>query len=136
MYKKFKEQKQKELNELPIMFAFSNKSFEEMKNKLGITNNNELYLIGNGGFIRKSDVHLLEEMMIRHDKEYEKLVQNDEFLYDAFYYELSNHEYCVTLDPTDALKALDFTVEEIEKDQRLIKIYSQAKKDYLENCIY
>lgn len=87
-YREFKERKQKEFNELPLMFAFSNEQFEEGKKKLNVEKDQELYSIGGGGFIKKVDAHLLDEMIDRHNKEYEELMQNDEFAYSAFYYEL------------------------------------------------
>ena len=135
-YREFKEKKQSEFNSLPLMFAFSNKQFEEGKAKLGVKDDKELVSIGGGGFIKKVDAHLLDEMINRHNKEYEELMQNDEFAYSAFYYELGNHEYCITLDPEDTLEALCLTVEEMENDPRLMKLFLEAKRDYLKNCIY
>ena len=135
-YKEFKEKKQREFNSLPLMFAFSNKQFEEGKKKLGVKDDNELYSIGGGGFIKKVDAPLLDEMVDRHNREYKELIQDDEFLYSAFYYELGNHEYCITLDPTDTLEALCLTAEEVENDPRYMKLFLEAKRDYLESCIY
>lgn len=135
-YREFKEKKQSEFNSLPLMFAFSNEQFEEGKKKLGVKDDKELVSIGGGGFIKKVDAHLLDEMINRHNKEYEELMQNDEFVYSAFYYELGNHEFCITLDQTDTLEALCLTVEEMENDPRLMKLFLEAKRDYLKNCIY
>ena len=135
-YREFKERKQKEFNTLPLMFAFSNEQFEEGKKKLCVKDDKELVSIGGGGFIKKVDAHLLDEMINRHNKEYEELMQNDEFVYSAFYYELGNHEFCITLDPTDTLASLCLTVEEMRDNPRLMKIFLKAKRDYLENCIY
>ena len=118
------------------MFAFSNEQFEEGKKKLCVKDDKELVSIGGGGFIKKTDIPLLDKMIDRHNKEYEELMQNDEFVYSAFYYELGNHEFCITLDPEDTLEALCLTAEEMENDQRLMKIFLEAKRDYLENCIY
>ena len=135
-YREFKEKKQSEFNSLPLMFAFSNEQFEEGKKKLDVKDDQELISIGGGGFIRKADTPLLDEMIDRHNREYEELMQDDEFVYSAFYYELGNHEYCITLDPEDALDALCLTVEEMKKDSRLMKLFLAAKRDYLKNCIY
>ena len=135
-YREFKERKQKEFNTLPLMYAFSNEQFEEGKKKLCVKDDKELVRIGGGGFIKKVDAHLLDEMINRHNKEYEELMQNDEFVYSAFYYELGNHEYCITLDPEDTLEALCLTAEEVADDPRLMKIFLKAKRDYLENCVY
>ena len=135
-YREFKEKKQSEFNSLPLMFAFSNEQFEEGKKKLDVKDDQELISIGGGGFIKKTDVPLLDKMIDRHNKEYEELMQNDEFVYSAFYYELGNHEFCITLDPEDTLEALCLTVEEMRDNPRLMKIFLKAKRDYLENCIY
>ena len=135
-YREFKERKQKEFNTLPLMFAFSNEQFEEGKKKLCVKDDKELVSIGGGGFIKKVDAHLLDEMINRHNKEYEELMQNDEFVYSAFYYELGNHEFCITLDPEDTLEALCLTVEEMRDNPRLMKLFLAAKRDYLKNCIY
>ena len=135
-YREFKERTQKEFNTLPLMFAFSNEQFEEGKKKLCVKDDKELVSIGGGGFIKKVDAHLLDEMINRHNKEYKELMQDDEFLYSAFYYELGNHEYCITLDPEDTLEALCLTAEEVADDPRLMKIFLKAKRDYLKSCIY
>ena len=135
-YREFKERKQKEFNTLPLMFAFSNEQFEEGKKKLCVKDDKELVSIGGGGFIKKVDAHLLDEMINRHNKEYEELMQNDEFVYSAFYYELGNHEFCITLDPEDTLEALCLTVEEMRDNPRLMKLFLAAKRDYLKSCIY
>ena len=135
-YRKFKERTQNEFNSLPLMFAFSNKQFEEGKKKLGVKDDKELYSIGGGGFIRKVDAHLLDEMVDRHNREYEELMQDDNFVYSAFYYELGNHEFCITLDPTDTLVSLCLTVEEMRDNPRLMRLFLKAKRDYLKNCIY
>lgn len=47
-----------------------------------------------------------------------------------------NHEYCITLDPEDTLEALCLTIEEMRDNSRLMKIFLEAKRDYLKNCIY
>ena len=135
-YREFKERTQNEFNSLPLMFAFSNNQFEEGKAKLGVKDNQELYSIGGGGFIRKVDAPLLDEMTDRHNREYYELMKDDNFAYSAFYYELGNHEFCITLDPTDTLAALCLTVEEMRDNLRLMKLYLEAKRDYLKNCMY
>ena len=41
------------------------------------------------------------------------------FIFDMFNYELANHEYCITLDLTDALLSLGLTDAEIVKSKPL-----------------
>ena len=97
-YREFKERTQNEFNSLPLMFAFSNKQFEEGKAKLCVKDDKELVSIGGGGFIKKVDAHLLDEMIDRHNKEFEQLMQDDEFAYSAFYYELGNQKKRLIID--------------------------------------
>ena len=130
-YRKFKERRQKSINELPMGFAFSNKQFVEMKEELGVKDNNELCSIGNGGFMKKTDVHLLEETMDKYDEEFKELMKDDEFLYSAFIYELANHEYCITFDPEDTLDELDLTFKDVINNKRLKRVFLKAEKEYL-----
>ena len=53
-YQELRTRQQKEVDALPLGFAFSEKQFEEMKAKLGVKENSELYRLGStGGFYRK-----------------------------------------------------------------------------------
>lgn len=92
-----KEKHQKEVNEFPMFFAFSNKQFEEGMKKLGLESSetDKIYKFGKiGGFYRKTDVPRLKEMLNRHDEEMEKAIASDDkFIFDMFHYELGNHEY-------------------------------------------
>ena len=59
-YQELRTRQQKEVDALPLGFAFSEKQFEEMKAKLGVKENSELYRLGNtGGFYRKIDADLI-----------------------------------------------------------------------------
>ena len=111
-YSIFKRAKQQKVNEFPMMFAFSKEQLEEGKAKLGVTDNKELLSIGAGGFIRKSDKNEFDNLFIQLDKELSENLNDDEFLYDAFLYEIANHEYCYSCDLTDSLEVLGLTVEQ------------------------
>ena len=84
-----------------------------------------------GMFYRKSDSEKLKDLMNGFSKELEEAYKDDKFLYDAFLYELGNHEYCITLDLTDTLDALGLTLEEVQSDSRIITILRQAEQEYL-----
>lgn len=137
-YIEMKQRQQEEINSLPIMFAFSNEQFNEgMVEKFGLkptsTNIKKLCSIGMGGYMKKDEVHLLHEMILRHADEFNKEVAADKtgdgFIYDAFNYELDNHEYCITLDATETLEVLGFTMEEINADPRLLHGFKKAKRN-------
>lgn len=125
---------QQELNDFPIMWAFNKKQYAEALQKLGIKENeqDEVVTINGGGIMRMKDVPAFREMLIRHKKERAAAFMDDDFAYDAFLYELANHEFCITYEYKPTLDALGLTEDELCKDEaRLLKILKQAKDDYL-----
>lgn len=69
-YRELKARQEKEVHALPFGFAFSETQFEEMKIKLGVKENNELYRLGDtGGFYRKTDSELIHRTFKRHAEE-------------------------------------------------------------------
>ena len=134
-YAELKNKLQKEFDEFPFGFAFSNEQFEKMKAELGVKDNSELISIGAGGFIRKTDEKALDELINGKEKRMKEAIESDStgegFIKDMFLYELANHEYCITYELDDTLYALDLTYEEIEKDPRLKLGLELAKNEYL-----
>lgn len=114
-YQQQKARHLKELNEFEgIFFAFSNKQFNEGMKKVNVENaKNELYSLGNGGFIRKDKSIAFNEMLSRHNEELQQCLTDDTFLFNALVYELRNHEYCITYDPSDALNVLGLSIGDI-----------------------
>ena len=135
-YSIFKRAKQQKVNEFPMMFAFSKEQLEEGKAKLGVTDNKELLSIGAGGFIRKSDKNEFDNLFIQLDKELSENLNDDEFLYDAFLYEIANHEYCYSCDLTASLEVLGLTVEQVRADNRMNSILNKAIRAYIEAAEY
>lgn len=140
-YQELKDKHQKEFNEFPIGFAFSDEQFKEQMEKLGLTVDDEdkVVGIGAGGFIRKDDVEKFKEMNTRHRAEEEEAIKNDTtgegYIKDMFDYELANHEYGYTYDLTDTLDSLGLSMEDIQKDEKLknglrlaLKRYDESKK--------
>lgn len=128
---------QKEVNALPIMYAFSRKQFENgMKEKLGLEPNetDKIYKLGNtGGFYKKTDAPLLKEVFDRHALELQEAMKDDEFVLDMFEYEMRNHEFQYSLDDEEVVNACGLDIDDF-KDERLWSLYKQAKKHYLELC--
>lgn len=124
-YTKLRDRQQKEFNELPLGFAFSDKQFEEMMKGWGLSpeDTDKIYSLPGGGYIQKKDHKLLHEMMDRHEKELQEAIKEDEtgegFIYYMFLDELNDHEYGYTWDLEDTLDALGYTMEQIEADKRL-----------------
>jgi len=135
-YLELKQKQQKEVNDFPFGFAFSNQQFKEMMEKFGLkeTDTDKIYSIGAGGYIRKSDSDAFDEMFKRHRKEIEDEIEKDKkgtgFIYSMFSYELANHEYCITYDIEPTLDALGLTLDEINKKENLLNGLRKALKEY------
>ena len=134
-YIELKNKIQKEVDEFPMGFAFSNEQFEKMKEELGVKENSELLSIGAGGFIRKTDKEAFNELFNNKAKRIDEAIAEDKtgegFIKDMFLYELANHEYCITYDLEDTLYALDLTYDEVMNDERLLRGLTLAKNEYL-----
>ena len=134
-YMELKNKIQKEVDEFPMGFAFSNEQFEKMKEELGVKEDNELLSIGAGGFIRKTDKEAFNELFNNKAKRIDEAIAEDKtgegFIKDMFLYELANHEYCITYDLEDTLYALDLTYDEVMNDERLLRGLTLAKNEYL-----
>jgi hypothetical protein len=116
-YHELKEEIQAKIDAFPFMFAFSNKQFEEGKQKLGVKDNSELLSIGSGGYIRKTDSQAFTDLLEETGKTREEYLKDPEQLKDALLYELSNHEYSYTRDLQPTLEALGLEEDEITGEQ-------------------
>ena len=121
-YTELKSKHQAEVDAFPFGFAFNQKQFDEMMTKWGLapTDTDKIYKIGGGGYVRKSDADAMDEMFERHEAERKAAMQDDEYLYQMFNYELANHEYGYTGDLEDTLDALGLTMDEINADPRML----------------
>lgn len=88
-----------------LFFAFSDKQLKEGLEKVKATIK-EIVSIGAGGFILKTEIKAFKELFKRHNKELETRLSDEKKLIEALIYELGNHEYCITYDPTQALESL------------------------------
>lgn len=127
-YSTLKFKHQAEVDAFPLGFAFSENQFNEMMEKWGLTpdDTDKIYHIGMGGYVRKCDADAMHEMFDRHKAEHEAAMQDDEYLFSMFNYELANHEYAYTYDLTDTLDALDLTIEEINANPRMADALKKA----------
>lgn len=128
-YKVFKDKQGEKINSFPMFFAFSNEQFEEGKKKLKIKENKDLVRTRAGGFIRKSDLEAYKNMWLELDSDLKQNMKDDSFLYDAFRYELNNHEFIITYDYEDVLGV--FGLEYDKLTDRQLNILKKAKEDYL-----
>lgn len=126
-YQKLRERQQQEFNALPLGFAFNDRQFAETMQGWGLDPEKDLdkiYSIGYGGFVQKKDADLLHTTTARHEAELSAAIAADPtgegFIYQMFRYELDNHEYSYTMDLSDTLEALGYTVKDINADKRLL----------------
>ncbi len=137
-YVEMKERHQKEVNEFPMNFAFSDEQFKRAMEELGLTENDldKVVSIGAGGFIRKTDVKAYKEMGERQYKEFREAIEKDKvgdgFIKEMFLYELANHEYIITRKIDDTLDALGLTDNDIRNNNNLRTGLLLAEKEYLE----
>lgn len=125
-YAEMRHRHQEAVNALPLKFAFSNEQFGKAMAELGLkpTDTDKIYSLGiGGGFYKKTDAELVRETFENNSKELAEAIEADktgkEFIFEMFLYELRNHEYGYTGSTEDALEALGYTVEDLEKDKRL-----------------
>ena len=91
-YEEFINAKQKEVNELPLFFAFSDKQMDQQLAERGATRS-DVYSLGNyGAFYLKKDKEIIRAYFLKEDK-LPELMKDEQFAEDAFYYEMCNHEY-------------------------------------------
>lgn len=142
-YNEFKKQAEKETNDLydkVCFFAFDKKQFAEGLVKFGIEKEQApdlIVSIGGGGFSLKSRVNDLMALCKKHNEQLAKLMQNEQFAISAFDYELSNHEWVVTGDETEAIFALGYSVEDVKNSEHLKKCLKAALKkqrEWAEKC--
>lgn len=124
-YEDLRNRQEKEFNDFPLMFAFSDKQFKEGMEAWGLkeTDTDKILSIGAGGFVRKSDGEAMHEMTARHSAQMKEAIESDttgeDFIKQMFLYELANHEFSYTGDLEPAFTALGLTAEEVSKSPAL-----------------
>jgi hypothetical protein len=113
------------------------KQFEEMKAKLGVKENSELYRLGStGGFYRKVDADLIIGTFKRHQEERQNAIFtangiNTVYVQSMIYYEMCNHEFAINHDGREeVLEACNLTEELLDKHSELKNAWNAAHKQY------
>ena len=138
-YRVMRDRQQKEVNALPMRFAFSQEQFHEIMKGWGLDPKKDLDKIVRipfGGFIQKKDAPLMHETFDRHHRELQAAIDDDPtgegFIKDMLLYELENHEYSYTGTAEDALDSLGLTYENVAEDPRLARGLDLAEQEILE----
>lgn len=125
LYRELIKKQMEEFNKFPIVFAFSDEQFIEGLKELGLSEKDTDMItgIGNGGYIKKTDVKKYIKLHKRFKKEIKKAIHKDKtgeiFVKDMFEEELANHEYGYTMGLDETLEALGITIEEINNSNKL-----------------
>ena len=132
-YYKYKENRENGINNFEgLFFAFSQEQLREGIEKVGATKDNKIVKIGAGGYVLKSRIADFESLMKDLTTGLKTKLRSKSFFYDAMYYELCNHEYCITMNTEEALEALNINERWIEKN-KLTEEYKKAKKDAMKD---
>lgn len=122
-YSKLKEKHQKEVEDFPLVYAFTNKQFEEGMIELGLepSQTDKVYKLSDtGAFYRKTDAKALGDLFAKQENERNAAIDADKtgegYVYEMFKYELQNHEYNYTRDVSQTLDTLGYTSEEISSN--------------------
>lgn len=95
-YQEMQKRHQEEMSALPIRYAFSDKQFKEICTEFNITPETaaeHLYKFPGGGFYLKTDAEHILDTLSRITNERDTAMQDPEFAFGAFLFELGNHEY-------------------------------------------
>lgn len=114
-YMDMKARHRKEVDALPICYAFNQKQLDEAKKKLGDV---PLATFGFGSVYRKSDFGLISSVLDRHEEEHKKLREDYKALEDGFLYEMSNHEFDINWQGIeDVLRCFGMTEDDLKNPQ-------------------
>ena len=123
-----------------MFFAFSMEQFREGMESIGLDpdkDQNKIYRIPGGGYIRKSDAEAFHKLMQKNADELQEAIAADQtgegFIYQMFKSEMYNHEYGYTEDLSDTLDALGMEYEDIEKNPALSHGLAKAAREVIEN---
>lgn len=127
-------------NAFPYGFAFSDEQFDRMMEKwgLGPTDTDKIVQLGMGAFVRKADIKAMQEMWRRHDKMIADAVAEDKtgegFVYEAFLYELQNHEYLFNYDKEQILNTINLSLKDLEENNIIADAFKRAERAYFKMC--
>lgn len=130
-YQQYQKVSSDRINNVPMFFAFSDAQFAEGMAKIGLAKEDtkEIFSLGGGGYIKKTDSHLLEKALKENEIDRKSVIADDKELLAAIVYELGNHEFCITYDHEATCDALSISLD----DERIAMIFAEAKKIYWQN---
>lgn len=96
-YTEFKDMLQNKVNDLPMFYAFSNEQLDNALDDMGLSlkdmKGNKLIRMGFGAYCLKRDLDSILSELNAVDDAKREFIEDYEQAYDAFMYEMGNHEY-------------------------------------------
>lgn len=96
-YTEFKDMLQKKVDDLPIIFAFSNEQLDKALDDMGLSlqdmKGDKLIMTGSGAFCLKSDLDYVHSELNAVGDMKRDFIKDYEQAYDAFMHEMGNHEH-------------------------------------------
>lgn len=142
-YEEYRNGKQREVNALPLFFAFGKKQLAEEMEKRGLTleDTDKICHVYAGGYCLKTDLPVIRAFFSREDQ-LPKLMEDFEFAEDAFFYEMCNHEFginwqgafdvcsCFGTCTYDEEKGSADYLQEMGYPEETLRAYRAARKRY------
>lgn len=134
-YEKMQERQRKEFEELPIAYAFNNKQLKEALEKLGANDISECCTVfGHGDIVKNVDTSKVKDATIRHFEGLRDAMKDKEFAYEAFLYEMDNHEYAINWDgDAYVLSFFGMNEKDLEKYD-LVEVYVRARNAHFKHA--
>ena len=96
-YTEFKDMLQNKANDLPMFYAFSNEQLDNALDDMGLSlkdmKGNKIVRMGYGAYCLKRDLDSILSELNAVDDAKREFIEDYEHAYDAFMYEMGNHEY-------------------------------------------
>lgn len=126
-YLDLRKKHKKELNDFPIKYAFSDEGLDKALKELDAKVEECTSITGCGDVIRKKDVPDWIKLMKRHKEELDELIKNHDVAYEAFLYEMNNHEYAINWEgDADVLGCFGMSEKTLE-EKGLLSEYRRAQ---------
>jgi len=129
---KIQEKEFKAFSDEYLDYAFDQKQLKKAMQNLKVKIKTELINLGAGCIIKKINLEKYKNLKNKQFKELLKKYEDDDFLFEAFKFELSNHEYIYNQDDEEVLGVLGIRLEALNNNTRINKIYNEARTKYLE----
>lgn len=132
-YLDLKRRHQKEVEDFPIAYAFNGKQLKEAIEKLGATKK-EVTTLGYGTVIKRTDIPAFEELLEDQRHELKMAMRDKEFAYEAFLYEMDNHEYAINWDgDADVLGCFNLVYAQLD-ELGLEEVYQRAARQHMKHA--